>query len=146
MVVGSFPVQKTIEKAVNSKVPRRPAHPCAAPGCPHLTHDKYCEHHTYLADQEAKHYRERVRDPEIDKRYGHAWRKIRNRYIAAHPLCEHCLKEGKVTPAQEVDHIVPLEHGGTHDETNLQALCKPCHSRKTARDGDRWRIKEYRYH
>ena len=46
---------------------------------------------------------------------------------------------GRVTPAQKVDHIVPLERGGTHDKANLQALCKPCHSSKTAREDDRWR-------
>ena len=32
----------------------------------------------------------------------------------------------------EVDHIVPLVDGGSHDMTNLQSLCTPCHKRKTA--------------
>ena len=37
--------------------------------------------------------------------------------------------------ATEVDHILPIEDGGAmYDEANLQALCKPHHSRKTARD------------
>ncbi|MCS4484980.1 HNH endonuclease [Gleimia sp. 6138-11-ORH1] len=35
--------------------------------------------------------------------------------------------------------------GGTHDTSNLQALCKSCHSAKTVRDGDRWRPKTYEY-
>jgi len=32
----------------------------------------------------------------------------------------------------ELDHIVPLVDGGTHDDDNLQTLCTPCHKRKTA--------------
>ena len=55
-----------------------------------------------------------------------------------HPLCEMCRREGRVTAAAEVHHIVPLSAGGTHDESNLMALCKPCHSRITAREGGRW--------
>lgn len=32
----------------------------------------------------------------------------------------------------ELDHIVPLIDGGTHDDDNLQTLCTPCHTTKTA--------------
>ncbi len=32
----------------------------------------------------------------------------------------------------EVDHIVPLVDGGSFDFENLQTLCIPCHTRKTA--------------
>jgi 5-methylcytosine-specific restriction endonuclease McrA len=35
--------------------------------------------------------------------------------------------------ANEVDHVTPLRDGGAkYDLENLQALCKSCHSRKTA--------------
>ena len=33
--------------------------------------------------------------------------------------------------ATEVDHIINLAQGGTHDPVNLQALCTPCHRAKT---------------
>ncbi|WIK64731.1 HNH endonuclease [Gleimia hominis] len=36
-------------------------------------------------------------------------------------------------------HVLPLEHGGTHDFENLRALCEPRHSQQTALDDDRWR-------
>jgi 5-methylcytosine-specific restriction endonuclease McrA len=36
--------------------------------------------------------------------------------------------------SEEVDHIVPKKQGGTDDESNLQSLCKPHHSAKTARE------------
>jgi len=117
-------------------MPRKPARPCSHPGCPNLTHARFCEQH---ANQEQRRYRRFERDPEINRRYGHAWQKIRDRYIASHPLCEDCLEAGRTTPAAEVHHMLPLGHGDTHDASNLRALCKPCHSRQSAVDGDRWR-------
>lgn len=117
-------------------MPYKPKTPCRASGCPKLTSDRFCPEHAHL---EAAHYRKFERDPAINRRYGAAWRKIRAHYLAAHPLCEDCQQQGRSTPAAEVHHILPLGHGGSHDETNLRALCKPCHSRQSAKDGDRWR-------
>lgn len=116
-------------------MPYKPAHPCAYPGCPKLTHNRYCEEHEKIA---GANYRKYERDPEINRRYGRAWKRIRDRYIAAHPLCERCLEHDRYTPAQEVHHIIPLADGGTHVEGNLMALCKSCHSQITAEMGDRW--------
>lgn len=31
----------------------------------------------------------------------------------------------------QIDHVQPLSRGGKNDVTNMQALCKPCHKRKT---------------
>ncbi|MBG9259533.1 HNH endonuclease [Corynebacterium belfantii] len=117
-------------------MPKKPARPCSALGCPELTHDRFCSKH---AKTEVKRYRKYQRDPKINRRYGSRWRKIRAAYIAAHPLCEDCLAAGSITPVQEVHHVLPLEHGGSHDFANLRSLCKPCHSRQSALDGDRWR-------
>ncbi|HAT1212956.1 HNH endonuclease [Corynebacterium striatum] len=77
------------------------------------------------------------RDPKINRRHGRQWRKIRARYVALHPVCEQCQKEGRLTPTQEVHRVLPLSLGGSHDFTNLVALFKPCHSRISALDGDR---------
>ena len=116
-------------------VPTKPKRPCSYPGCPRLTDGRFCEKHAKL---ESRRYEKYDRDPATRKRYGRAWKRVRERYIAAHPLCEKCRERGKLTPAQEVHHLLPLSRGGTHDESNLMALCKPCHSEITARDGDRW--------
>ncbi|HEY5465546.1 MAG TPA: HNH endonuclease signature motif containing protein, partial [Clostridia bacterium] len=62
----------------------------------------------------------------------------RARYIMAHPLCEECKKAGRLTPAKEVHHVVPLNKGGTHYNNNLISLCKSCHSAITAREGGLW--------
>ena len=64
-----------------------------------------------------------------NKKYGRAWKRIRDRYAAAHPLCELCLKEGRLTPVEEVHHIVPLSQGGTHRNDNLMSLCQSCHTK-----------------
>jgi len=32
----------------------------------------------------------------------------------------------------ELDHVVPLIDGGSHELANLQSLCTPCHKKKTA--------------
>ena len=64
--------------------------------------------------------------------YDRTWRRFRAWYLAQNPLCVECSPLGAAT---EVDHIVPIEDGGAmYDEANLQGLCKPHHSRKTARD------------
>ena len=109
-------------------MPRKPMRPCSYPGCGRLTDRRYCDEHKQIAERQYNRYQ---RDPDTSQRYGRAWRRIRAQYIQAHPLCEQCEKEGRLTPAEEVHHILPLANGGTHDEMYLMALCKGCHSRIT---------------
>lgn len=116
-------------------MPYKPKHPCSYPGCPLLTSGRYCEEHQRIV---TARYNKYERDPASKRRYGRAWKRIRDRYIAAHPLCERCQRAGKVVPAEEVHHILPLAKGGTHVESNLMALCHRCHSEITAREGGRW--------
>ncbi|GHU82187.1 restriction endonuclease [Clostridia bacterium] len=117
-------------------MPRKPKRPCQHPGCPKLSDGLFCEAHTKENAREYEHYR---RDPATRKRYGRAWKRIRDRYIATHPLCEQCQREGRLTPAQEVHHIKPLTDGGTHETGNLMALCKPCHSGITLGENNKQR-------
>jgi 5-methylcytosine-specific restriction enzyme A len=66
---------------------------------------------------------------------GRKWMRIRGQIMTrANHLCEQCAKDGKTTPAREVDHITPIFKGGTDALSNLAALCIPCHEAKTARD------------
>ena len=117
-------------------MPYKPKRPCAYPGCGRLADsEQYCAEHQKTM---TKHYNRYERDPASNKRYGRAWKRIRDRYIKSHPLCEECEKQGRLTPAEEVHHILPLSKGGGNEKSNLMALCKPCHSRITAGSGDRW--------
>lgn len=73
-----------------------------------------------------------------DRGYGTAWDKIRI-YILRRDrsLCQPCLKNNRTELATQVDHIIPKAKGGTDDESNLQAICGPCHDAKTAQDSGR---------
>lgn len=46
--------------------------------------------------------------------------------------CGHC--KNLFDASFEVDHIVPLFKGGSNNESNLVALCRNCHGRKTVED------------
>lgn len=60
------------------------------------------------------------------------WRKKSKDYRLKHPLCVHCLKEGRTTISQMVDHIIPISKGGDKfNDNNLQALCNKHHAKKT---------------
>ena len=58
----------------------------------------------------------------------------RERWFRKAPLCVHCQRDGRVTPATQLDHIVALDNGGPDIESNLQGLCDDCHAIKTAND------------
>lgn len=45
-----------------------------------------------------------------------------------------CAICGRPAKPGEVDHVIPLILGGKHREANLQWLCVPCHTAKTALD------------
>ena len=115
-------------------MPTKPKRPCGYPGCPNLTDGQYCEQHRIL---ERRKYDRYERDPDIHKKYGQAWQRIRKRYADSHPLCERCLREGRCTPVAEVHHILPVSQGGTHDFGNLMSLCRSCHNKIHHELGDR---------
>ncbi|MCR4629341.1 MAG: HNH endonuclease, partial [Clostridium sp.] len=72
-------------------MPRKPKHPCAYPGCSALTDGRYCEKHAHQANSEYEKY---GRDRSTKLRYGHVWKRIRDRYAAEHPFCELCFARG----------------------------------------------------
>ena len=65
--------------------------------------------------------------------YGKRWQKARLHYLRQHPLCVRCRERGDVRAAEVVDHVTPHrgDQGLMWDQGNWQALCKPCHDRKT---------------
>ena len=93
-------------------MPFKPKKPCKHPGCPLLTNEKYCEFHIRLYVNERANATERG--------YDARWRKASKLYFKANPLFKHCEREGKITKAEVVDHIIP--HRGDQnrfwDESN----------------------------
>jgi 5-methylcytosine-specific restriction protein A len=116
-------------------MPWKPKKPCARQGCPNLTTAHYCES---CARAESRRYEQQQRDPGHDARYGANWRRVRAACLAAHPLCQLCQQEGRLTPATLVHHKVKLTDGGDNSPENLVACCQECHSRLHAQQGDSW--------
>lgn len=109
-------------------MPRKPKHPCRYNGCPNLVDagQSYCDKHKKVATKEYEHFH---RGYKASERYGSSWRRIRSEYVKAHPLCEMCQADGRLTPVALVHHKTPLDEGGTNDFSNLMSLCKSCHNK-----------------
>lgn len=63
---------------------------------------------------------------------GRPGQRQRERRRSLHPYCAECIKVGRVTPTDEIDHIVPLSLGGDDTDENVQGLCEAHHQQKTA--------------
>lgn len=119
----------------------RSSKPCRDPGCGSLTKAKhgFCDDH---AGQASNWQRKRPTGSTTARGYGHAWRRLRAEILARDSYlcqCEDCTAQGRVTPANEVDHIIEKVDGGTDDPSNLRAINDVCHKRKTARETARRR-------
>ena len=55
----------------------------------------------------------------------------KKKYIAAQQnwKCKHC--NSQLDATFEIDHRIELQHGGSNHVTNLEALCRNCHGKKT---------------
>jgi len=112
-------------------------HPCSVKNCPNLAipSERFCAYHRKQFNRD---YNKLKKKEGQNRQYwsSYQWRKIRNIYLRKYPLCIECGNQ-----ATEVDHIIPVKLGGSNIESNLQPLCKSCHSRKTALEG-RWKKRD----
>lgn len=107
---------------------QRVASPCSHPGCPNMAIPG--------TGRCAAHQRSPRRDDRLSpsaRGYDREWQRIRAAYLRRNPWCVMCGAR-----ATQVDHILPLARGGTHDASNLESLCASCHSRKTAQHDGAW--------
>ena len=119
----SSEIKKYFKKIARNKggdesMPRKPKRLYSYPGCPKLTDARFCEEHQRIENQRYEKY---GRDPAAKRRYGRAWKRIRGRYMNAHPLCERCQREDRLVKAEQVHHIKPLAECGDHSENNLKS-------------------------
>ncbi len=98
--------------------------PCTFPGCPALVRNgTWCEAHKRHASKPDE------RRPSSHARgYTRTWRKLRAMVLREQPICRW---SDCTAPAEQVDHIVSLRDGGTHELSNLQGLCAHHHAVKT---------------
>ena len=80
-------------------MPWKPKSICRYPGCNEFCHDTYCDKHKKQIAKE--------RNSTNSKIYNSRWRRVSKTYLKEYPLCVQCRKEGRLTPATEVDHIIP---------------------------------------
>ncbi len=76
------------------------------------------------------------RDKRVHRLYDRRWGKRRAAWLAAHPWCAACLRQGIHTPATDVHHLVA--HRGDVDvfiSSPLESLCHSCHSKATVAEG-----------
>jgi len=100
---------------------------CVVPGCAVLTARRRCAAHAVVAEGARRNVdvRRWYRTPR--------WKALRALVLIDQAYqCADCRT---ITTAFDVDHI--HRHGGDParfwDRANLQALCRPCHQRKTQR-------------
>jgi 5-methylcytosine-specific restriction protein A len=77
---------------------------------------------------------DKLRGNSTERGYDAIWRRLRAWFLRRNPRCEHHLKQGISRKATVVDHIKPIAEAPELrlDPSNLRALCKPCHDRRTA--------------
>ena len=115
-------------------MPYKPATPCAHPGCPNLTGERYCDAHK---QQGGVGYDDN-RPSTSARGYDFRWKKARLHFLRRHPLCAQCQAAGRIEPSTVVDHLTPHRGDMTlfWDEGNWQALCETCHNQKTRKETD----------
>lgn len=118
--------------------PLAPKHPCSYPGCTALVEagSGSCERHRIQVQREI----DQVRGSAAQRGYGAGWRVARKAFLRSNPLCIACNRKGILKAATVVDHVIPHK-GNTRlfwDHSNWQALCRSCHSTKTAVSDGRW--------
>lgn len=123
---GGAAMQQTRD---NQAMPTLPRAQCAEYGCkaPSVKGSRFCVDH---APAQRTQSERRALDAEYTSA---AWRQIRTAQLTRSPLCACCTYEGRLSPADVVDHVFPWKaYGPQAFRANLfQSLCAPCHSRKT---------------
>lgn len=115
-------------------MPTSPLSLCLEPDCDRLVPFGKCEEHT----TDDKRTADRRRPNGYQRGYTSAWAAFSKRYLDNHPLCVGvdcmALPEWNRTPATDVDHMHGHSRTCSHryNEGHLQALCHPCHAKKTS--------------
>ena len=77
-----------------------------------------------------------------ERGYDGAWRQQRERFIAAHPVCQMHDEKALQTHRRWGDvaviahHVIALDAGGPSTDDNLLAVCTRCHRRIHGKDAD----------
>lgn len=114
-------------------MPQAAPRPCTQPGCGVLVRDGSgrCGKHQRVAWSKQVTATKRIT--------GRRLQAMRAELFNRCPLCVMCSAVGRVSPATQRDHIVPLAEGGLDDSSNEQGLCADCHETKSKAESARGR-------
>ena len=89
--------------------------------------------------------RKRNRGGAVDPRSTRKWTSLSKRRRQRFPICE---TPGCDLPSEQTDHVIPVEENPklAFRWSNLQALCHPCHARKSAEERKAKRSERIRRH
>ncbi|SIO60178.1 HNH endonuclease [Singulisphaera sp. GP187] len=85
-------------------------------------------------------YNRNRRDPVLLELYGTSrWKRFRSRIRAERILCERCSTRERPVVGVEVHHKIDprVNMELAFEETNVELLCKSCHSSETAKNATR---------
>lgn len=115
---------------VVSDIALKPMRPCNHIGCPELIRDgRYCEKH---AKEKSKQYESGRKGTKERDFYNSAqWQRIRDLKRKRDPLCEVCLREGRVVIADLVHHNIEVKQDWSRrfDMGVLESVCTACHEK-----------------
>jgi len=116
-------------------LPKKPLQACKKTGCTNLTSESFCADH---AKQEKKRH-DATRKNSYQRGYDKQWQKVRKAKTNNDPLCEECLKHGKIIPVEVVHHVIPISERPDLRLAiwNLMSLCTMHH--EEIHKEDRWK-------
>lgn len=108
---------------------------CAQPLCPNRVVNGRCPVHATQKDL--------TRGTAQQRGYDSAWAAYSKTFRQQHPICgeradgsldaihSRCVQQHRTTPAQCVDHTIPMSQGGSKwDSSNHMSACRDCNSWK----------------
>lgn len=111
-------------------MPKKPPTPCTKPGC-----KKYASYRGKCADHQPEPWASNKGKSRHERGYGSLWDKVRKRVLLRDSyLCVPCRKQGRLTQASQVDHIINKAQCGGDEMSNLQSICYNCHKSKTLKE------------
>lgn len=120
-------------------MPPKPLRECIVRVCRELTRDGYCPVHVDAKQQEAKYYNKHVRDKQSARFYkSKEWKQTRQLVLSRDIyLCQSCLKQDRVVPADMVHHKIELKQDWNKrlDLNNLESMCNSCHNKVHGKRG-----------